>query len=59
MTAVTTQGRQDEDQWVTSYKICYSQKLDGYCELLDQVLLFLGKIQAIDRGLFSCLHSLI
>ena len=59
MTAITTQGRQDEDQWVTSYKICYSQKLDGYCQPIDQVPLFLEKVIAIDRGLLPCLHSLI
>lgn len=38
VTAIATQGRQDNPQWVTSYKICYGRKLDGYCELLDQVI---------------------
>ena len=37
VTAIATQGRQDYAQWVKTYKICYGQKLDGYCELLDQV----------------------
>ena len=44
MTAIVTQGRQDDDQWVKSYKICYSQKLDGYCEPIDQVPLILKNV---------------
>ncbi|KAL9982722.1 hypothetical protein ACROYT_G004805 [Oculina patagonica] len=36
ITAIATQGRQGTDQWVTSYRVCYGQKLDGFCEPLDQ-----------------------
>ncbi|XP_020614238.1 lactadherin-like [Orbicella faveolata] len=43
VTAIATQGRQDYPQWVKTYKICYGQKLDGYCELLDQSLIFTSK----------------
>ena len=30
LTRVQTQGRQDADQWVTSYTISYSKKGDGF-----------------------------
>ncbi|KAJ7370383.1 hypothetical protein OS493_032559 [Desmophyllum pertusum] len=39
VTAIATQGRYDLSQWVTSYKICYGQKLDGFCEPLDKTFL--------------------
>ncbi|KAL9982723.1 hypothetical protein ACROYT_G004806 [Oculina patagonica] len=37
VTRIVTQGRQDYGQWVKTYKVCYGQKLDGFCEPIDQV----------------------